>query len=303
MSEPVRIAFETITDHRSRLGEGPVWDTKRQALCWVDITAGHIHEYRPRDGRHRRLDVGERVGAVALFPNGDYLAALESGLVRLGRKSGARTPLCHPESVHPGNRYNDGKCDPSGRFWIGSMALDERPGAGSLYMLKPDLSAELKIGGVGISNGLAWSRDQRTMYYIDSPTRQVQAFDFEPETGDLTNRRVAFSVPASEGVPDGMTIDREGMLWIGHWDGWQVARWDPERGEKLVGWKLPAARITSCTFGGDGLGDLYVTSAREGLSERELASQPMAGAVFVFKDCGYRGWDTVRCRYSKPESP
>jgi sugar lactone lactonase YvrE len=176
------------------------------------------------------------------------------------------------------------------------MALDERPGAGSLYLLKPDGTAEVKVTGVGVSNGLAWSPDHRTLYYIDSPTRQVRAFDFDPATGSLSNGRVAFSIPAEEGFPDGMTIDREGMLWIGHWDGWQVARWDPASGEKLLGLKLPAARITSCTFGGEQLDDLFVTSAREGLSPKELEAQPLAGAVFVFKNCGYRGWEPDRCR-------
>jgi len=289
LPETARIAFETLPVGPSQLGEGPVWDAQSQALCWVDITSGHIHEYRKRDGVHRLHDLGEMVGAVALLPDGDFLAALQSGLARIDRESGARAPVCHPEAAHPQNRYNDGKCDPSGRFWVGSMALDERAGAGSLYMLQPGLTAAVKVTGVGISNGLAWSPDQRTLYYIDSPTRQVQAFDFDPGTGNLSGRRVAFSIAAEEGVPDGMTIDREGMLWIGHWDGWQVARWNPENGEKLLGLPLPAARITSCTFGGEHLDDLYVTSAREGLTEKEREAQPLAGCVFVFRNCGYRG--------------
>lgn len=297
MPESARIAFETLPVPLSQLGEGPVWDTQAQALCWVDITRGIIHEYQTGSGRHRALEMHEMVGAVALFPNGDFMAALQGGLARVARESGTRTPICHPEAAHPGNRYNDGKCDPQGRFWVGSMARDERPGAGSLYLLKPDRTAERVVEEVGISNGLAWSPDHNTLYYIDSPTGQVQAFDFEPGTGRLSNRRVAFSIPDSEGVPDGMTIDREGMLWIAHWDGWQVARWNPDTGKKLLGLKLPAARITSCTFGGEGLGDLFVTSARIGLTEKERESQPLAGAVFVFRNCGYRGWEPDRCRY------
>ncbi len=299
----VQPAFETLTNHRSQLGEGPVWDARNRALCWVDITSGHIHEYRLNDQSHRTLEMGEMVGAVALLPNGDFLAALQSGLALIDRESGARKPLCHPEVAKPGNRYNDGKCDPAGRFWVGTMALDESPGAGSLYLLHPDLTTERKVEEVSISNGLAWSADRRTLYYIDSPARQVQAFDFDPDSGNLSNRRVALSIPESEGSPDGMTIDREGMLWIAHWDGWQVARWDPGSGKKLVGWKLPAARITSCTFGGEGLSDLHVTSARVGLSAKDLRAQPLAGAVFVFKNCGVRGWEPDRCRYPSLENP
>ncbi len=297
MPPPAQPVFETLTPHRSELGEGPVWDARTRALCWVDITSGHIHEFRFPDNNHSLLDTGEMVGAVALLPDGNYLAALQSGLAVIDRESGARKPLCHPEAARPGNRYNDGKCDPAGRFWVGTMALDEQPGAGSLYMLNSDLTTELKVEGVSISNGLAWSADQRTLYYIDSPTRRVQAFDFDKKTGNLSNRRVAFSIPEEEGSPDGMTIDREGMLWIAHWDGWQVARWNPANGEKLLGWRLPAARITSCTFGGDGMNDLFVTSARVGLSAKELASQPLAGAVFLIKNCGYGGWEPDWCSY------
>lgn len=300
LSQP---AYVTLTDHRSQLGEGPVWDARNRALCWVDITSGHIHEFRLADQSHRTLELGEMVGAVALLENGDYLAALQGGLALVHRESGARTPLCHPEAARPENRYNDGKCDPAGRFWVGTMALDERPGAGNLYMINRDCTTELKVKGVSISNGLAWSADRRTLFYIDSPTHQVQAFDFNLETGGLSNRRVALNIPAAEGTPDGMAIDREGMLWIAHWDGWQVARWDPETGKKLLGWRLPAARITSCTFGGDGLNDLYVTSARVGLSDEALSQQPMAGAVFVFKNCGVRGWEPDRCRYPNLENP
>ena len=297
MPEPARIPFETLPVPPSQLGEGPVWDAQEKALCWVDITGGIIHEYEVGPGNHRTLEMNDMIGAVALYPNGDFLGALQGGLARIARKGGAHTPVCHPEAVHPENRYNDGKCDPQGRFWVGSMALDERPGAGSLYLLQADGTAERKVEGVGISNGLAWSLDGGTLYYIDSPTRQVQAFDFDPGTGGLSNRRVAFSIPEEEGVPDGMTIDREGMLWIAHWGGWQVARWDPHSGKKLVGWPLPAGQITSCTFGGEGLGDLFVTSARIGLSDKELEAQPLAGGVFVFRNCGYRGWEPDRCRY------
>lgn len=273
--------MEVLADHRCLLGEGPVWDTHRRSLFRVDILLGEIHEYRPSDGYCHTISVGEYVGAVAPFGDGRLMAALKSGIVLLDPDTGAREAVGHPEAHLPGNRYNDGKCDPAGRFWIGSMSLQEEPGAGSLYMVDHDRSITRQIAGVTISNGLAWSDDHRTMYYIDTPTFEVAAFDYDLSTGAISNRRVAIRIPESDGYPDGMTIDREGCLWIAHWDGWQVTRWDPETGRKLHSIRLPVSRVTSCAFGGEDQQDLYITSARTGLSEAELARQPLAGAVFV----------------------
>jgi sugar lactone lactonase YvrE len=180
------------------------------------------------------------------------------------------------------------------------MAQDHRPGAGNLFTVYPDLKYNLQLSGISISNGLAWSNDHKTLYYIDSPTRCVQAFDYDKASGVLTNKRIAFAIPAAEGTPDGMTIDREGMLWIAHWDGWQVARWNPDTGQKLLGFKLPAAQITSCAFGGPELKDLYVTSAREGLTEEDIRLQPLAGSVFVIKNCGFQGYISPRVKITNP---
>jgi len=237
------------------------------------------------------------VGAVALCTNGDFLAALKTGLAFINRTSAEVKLLHHPEIHLPGNRFNDGKCDPAGRFWVGTMALAETSGAGNLYMIEKDLSHFTKIEGVTISNGMAWSPDHKTFYYIDTPTFQVVAYDYEIQTGDISNRRVAISIEEKEGYPDGMTIDTEGMLWIAHWDGWQVARWSPVTGEKLLSIPLPAARITSCTFGGDDLEDLYITSASIGLTEKQREEQALAGSLFVVRNCGFRGMETVSFNY------
>jgi sugar lactone lactonase YvrE len=266
----------------------------------VDILNGIVLEYNSEMKQVVTLEFHEPIGAVALFPNGDLLAAMQSGIHRIERGSTVRSFLCHPESDTPTNRYNDGKCDPYGRFWIGSMAQDHSPGAGNLFTVYPDLTAKLQCNRISISNGLAWSNDYETLYYIDSPTRCVQAFNYDASTGNLSNRRIAFTIPEAEGTPDGMTIDREGMLWIAHWDGWQIGRWNPDTGEKLVAWKLPAAQITSCTFGGPNLDDLYITSAREGLSVEDLYNQPLAGSVFVVKNCGYQGNITPRVQINNP---
>jgi hypothetical protein len=272
--------MQTLTDHRCLLGEGPVWDARRSSLFWVDILRGEIHEYRPADGYSHTISVGEYVGAVAPYRDGRLMAAMKSGIVLLDPDTGEREAVGHPEDHLPVNRYNDGQCDPAGRFWVGSMSLQEEPGAGSLYMIDHDRSITRQLEGVTISNGLAWSNDHRTMYYIDTPTFEVAAFDYDIATGGISNRRVAIRIPETDGYPDGMTTDREGCLWIAHWDGWQETRWDPHTGRKIHHIPMPAARVTSCAFGGDTGNDLYITSARTGLSEEELGRMRGAGGVW-----------------------
>ena len=187
----------------------------------------------------------------------------------------------------PGNRFNDGKCDPAGRFWAGTMSISNMPCAGSLYVLEKDGTVKTKITGVTCSNGMAWSPDDKTLYYIDTPTRQVVAYKYDTKNGDITDGRVAISIPEEKGSPDGMTIDTEGMLWIALWDGWKVIRYNPYTSEQLYEVTLPVSRVTSCVFGGDDMDDLYITSAREGLSDSDLKEQPLAGSLFVIRKSGF----------------
>jgi sugar lactone lactonase YvrE len=292
----VEVAFKS----ECFLGEGPVWDDKTKTLCWVDILAGHIHEFNPDTETSKTLDVGQMIGAVAICNDGDFLVALKNGLGIINRKSGKLTLFAHPESHLEENRFNDGKCDPAGRFWIGSMAINEEPNAGSLYMLDPHHNVTLKIDNTTISNGLAWSLDNKTFYFIDTPTMNVVAYDFELSTGKIANKRTVIVIDERDGYPDGMAIDNEGMLWIAHWNGWQVTRWNPAKGEKLFALPLPVANVTSCTFGGSDLGDLYITTAKKGLTADELKQQPLAGNLFVWKNTGYTG--TAAIEYKKATS-
>lgn len=297
MLKAASLSYEVVVPQCSLLGEGPVWDATNKCICWVDILNGNIHEFTQSNNKYRNIAVKDMVGAVALCTNGDFLAALKSGLAFVNRNSGEVTLLHHPEVHLPQNRFNDGKCDPAGRFWVGTMSLSEKQGAGSLYMIDRDLSHSVKIKDITISNGLTWSPDHKTFYFIDTPTFEVVAYDYDFETGNITNKRVAISIPKKEGFPDGMTIDSEGMLWIAHWNGWQVARWNPGTGKKLFTISLPAARITSCTFGGQNLQDLYITSASIGLSEKQLEEQPLAGSLFVVKNCGFQGMEAIAFDY------
>jgi sugar lactone lactonase YvrE len=280
---------EIVLDHRCVLGEGPVWDRHLQTICWVDILRGEIHEYNPAENSHKTLFVNQMIGAITICKNGHFIAALKNGFGFVDRDTGAVNMISNPESHLPGNRFNDGKSDPGGRFWAGTMSHTDEPEQGNLYLLNTDLSVTKKISGVSISNGMAWSRDHKTYYYIDTPTFSVAAFDFDSVNGDIGNRRTVIRISRHDGSPDGMTIDTEGMLWIAHWDGWQITRWNPGTGEKLLNIPMPVARVTSCCFGGNRYQDLYVTSAKTGLSDVQLKKQTMAGSLFVLKNIGFTG--------------
>lgn len=281
--------IEIACNQLNRLGEGPIWDSVRKTICWADIINGEIHELDPNTKSHSIIQVNEMVGSFAVCTNGDFVAALEHGFSFVNRNSGAKIVIGDPESDLPGNRFNDGKCDPAGRFWAGSMSFNTTDASGHFYLLDHDLEIHKKMDGITISNGLDWSLDNKTFYYIDTPTFQVDAFDYDNATGEISNRRKVISIPKEEGFPDGMCIDMDGMLWIAHWGGWQIARWDPRSGEKLLCIKLPASQITSCCFGGENLQDIYITSAREGLSEEELKKEPLAGSLFRISNTKFIG--------------
>jgi sugar lactone lactonase YvrE len=282
--------WEVVLNHRCMLGEGPVWDAANETIFWVDIMNGAIHQFSHVHNQHRVMNVGQEVGAIALKRSGGLVAALKNGFAKVDLTTGTVQLLTDPERHLPDNRFNDGKCDPAGNFWAGTMdQVHSEQGAGSLYVLNRDLSISVKLQDVTCSNGIAWSIDQTTFYYIDTPTRQVMAYDYDPGSSAITNGRVIITIPAEDGLPDGMTIDAEGMLWIAHWDGWKVSRWNPLRGSLIQSLTLPASRITSCTFGGKHLEDLYITSAQSGLTEAELLEQPLAGSLFVVKNCGSKG--------------
>lgn len=281
--------WELVLHHSSELGEGPVWDPERQRLLWVDILSGHIHQFYPSSQKHTIFDVGQMVGAVALTTSGQLIAALQNGFHLIELDAELISPIGDPEEHLPENRFNDGKCDPAGRFWAGTMSVHDTPGAGKLYMLDSDVSITEKISNIGCSNGLAWSNDHSAFYYIDTAAQAVVKYDYEITTAAIHNPQTIIAIPTEEGYPDGMTIDTEGMLWIALWDGWKVVRYNPHTGKKIWEYHLPVSRPTSVCFGGELLQDLYVTSAKTGLSPEQLDKQPHAGSVFIFKATGCQG--------------
>lgn len=280
---------EKVGRHRCLLGEGPVWDEAHHAIHWIDVLRGDIHEYSYITGVEKTISVGEMVGSIAFCTDGNFIAGLEKGIHFIERGSGSKKHIASPESHLADNRSNDGKVDPAGRFWLGTMSKTEAAHAGALYMVDKNLKVIQKVSGTTISNGMAWSPDKKQFYFIDSTTRGVDAFDYEDATGEISNKRLAVSFSEADGFPDGMTIDSEGMLWIAQWDGWQVSRWNPVTGKKLLSVSLPVSRPTCCIFGGEQLSDLFITTASTGLSPEEVEQQPEAGALFVIRNTGFRG--------------
>ena len=270
---------ELVLDARADLGEGPRWDAARQRLLWVDIMRGRVHAFTPSTGACRNIAVGRPVGALASCRDGSLVLAVAGGFARLDLDSQKFEMQAAAEADRPQNRMNDGACDGAGRFWAGTMALDEGPGAGALYRLDPDLTVHTMLTGVSISNGLDWSLDGRRMYYVDSPTRRIDVFDFDLATGSIANRRMFVEVPADAGIPDGLTVDAAGYVWLALWGGAALRRYAPDGTlERVV--PLPVTHPTSCAFGGAALDELYVTSARRPLTAEEKARQPQAGGVF-----------------------
>jgi sugar lactone lactonase YvrE len=269
------------------LAEGPSWDAEAQALIWVDITQALVHRFDPASERDEAFDVGRSVGAAVPTTSGRLAFAASDGFSLLDPETGRMRPIAEVEAGDPQTRMNDGKCDAAGRFWAGTMDVEGRRPLGSLYRLDADHRLMRVLTGVTISNGIGWSPDDRTMYYIDSITHGVDAFDFEPETGSVSDRRRLVGFPTEWGLPDGMTVDEEGFLWVAFWDGAAVRRITPDgRVASVV--RFPVSRVTSCAFGGEDLTDLYVTSAKNGLSGAQLREQPDAGGLFRLRP-GVRG--------------
>lgn len=262
------------------LGEGPVWDVETATLVWVDILGERVHRFDPSTGEDTSLDVGRPVGAAGLRRAGGLVLAVEDGFAVLDGASEEVELVAPVGADDPGIRFNDGACDPAGRFFAGTMAYDLAAGAASLYRLDPDHRVTEVVHDVTISNGLGWSPDQHTVYYVDSPTQRIDAFDYDRDSGEISGRRPVVGIPADAGLPDGLTVDAEGGIWTAFWDGWAVRRYTPD-GHLDRELRLPVARVTSCAFGGDDLATLYITSARDGLDERQLTEQPLAGAVFA----------------------
>lgn len=274
------MTVEPIGNYRAKWGEGPIWD--RDRLLYVDIEGHHVISFDPASGGEKITEVGERVGTVVPRQNGGLVIAGDHGFSFLDEESGELTPIADPEPEKADNRFNDGKCAPDGHFFAGTISLVKKEGDAALYRLSPGLEVSKAYGPVTNSNGIVWSADGATCYYIDTPTKQVLAFDYAD--GLLTNPRTVVAMNHLEASPDGMAIDENGMLWIAFCHGACVTCFDPVSGYEEERIELPCLETTACTFGGKDLRDLYVTT---GIHKSEKEEE--AGRLFVVRGLGVAG--------------
>lgn len=279
--------------HRAEHAEGPCWDPRLEKLLWVDQYAGLVH-LAAFDAVTRRLEiertfqVGAPVGAVvpSIGTDGGWLLAAGHGFADLSY-DGVVTWLGQPEAdAGQRMRMNDGKADPCGAMWAGSMAFDKQPGTGSLYRLDPDGSITVARMRTTISNGLAFSPDGDQLYYIDTPTQRVDRFRITAD-GRMTDQATIVTIGSSLGHPDGMCIDTEGCLWVALWDGSAVHRYSPN-GELLAIVEVDAPQVSSCTFGGPDLSTLFITTSAEDMTRAQRALHEHSGKVFC-ADVGVKG--------------
>lgn len=265
---------ELLFDAKALLGEGPVWEARTQTLYWLDILNKRVYA----DGE-LLAELNDFIGCMAPRKSGGLILTTRFSFASLEVETTKLTLLSSLKNEPSNNRFNDGKCNPRGRFLAGTMDMGETTPAGSLYSFDGKSITKL-LSSTTISNGMTWSPDYKTFYYIDTPTREVKAFDYDLETGAIANPHIAVRVPESLGWPDGMTSDMQGNLWIAMWGGAQVTKWDPNTGKLLEQISVPALNVSSCIFGGKNLNELYITSARKGLDEAALTRYPLTGGVF-----------------------
>ncbi|GMQ28920.1 SMP-30/gluconolactonase/LRE family protein [Algoriphagus confluentis] len=263
------------------LGEGPLWIANLGCFFWVDIEMGNLHCYHLASEKLEIRHFPNRLAVVLEGQNGKLILGLDRRLVRYDWDKEVIEELCEVESDLALNRFNDGKVDPQGRIWIGTLSRLFTEGAGSLYRIGTDLKPQIQLQNLTISNGMAWTVDQRTYYFIDTPTKNIHEFAFDPESGAIEFRRIAVEIPEGLGFPDGMCIDREGMLWVAHYAGSGVYRWNPKTGKLLDKIELPAPHVTSCCFGGENLDLMLITTAQENLTGDDLEKYPQSGDVFL----------------------
>ena len=278
---------EILVDQKALTGESPSWDARRKILFWLDVPRVTIFVYNPATRQNLGIDLSNdfsSIGSVVASNRGGLLFTPDRKIAYFDFDKLSYQILVEVEQDLPGNRFNDGKCDPHGRYLTGTMqdASDGTP-TGSLYSMDRDLKVRKLLDGLVISNGLGWSPDFRTFYLADSASRDVWAFDYDLEQGNISRQRTAFTLLDGNGVADGLTTDTDGMLWLALWGGACIQRWNPQSGELLATYPFPAQQTSCPVFGGDDMHDLYVTSAATGLQLEPVPAYPHNGALMRLK--------------------
>ena len=269
------------------LGESPLWSPAEGVLYWIDLRKPALHRFDPVAGADVAFPLPAEIGSIGLRKGGGLIAGLKTGFAWIDGTNGKTEMFHDPEADKADTRLNEGKVDRAGRFWCGSI---QDPGFGPhgvLYRLDPDLSCTPMEAGIGVPNGIAWSPDDRFMYFADSVKRQIYRYRFDRSEGRISDKTLFAQVPDGQGLPDGAAVDAEGYLWSAHMDGWKVSRYAPD-GTVVREIGFPVQRVTSLAFGGPDLDTLYVTTARTRLTEEQLAAQPLSGSLFAVNP-GVRG--------------
>lgn len=295
------MSIEAIVLHESKciLGEGPVWNPARNSFFWLDIEGKVLYQHHLKTKSVTQVKLPHRTGMIVFDHNDRLIAGMQGGLAIVDTESGAWDWLVHLEKETPDNRCNDGKCDVSGRLWVGTMNVECKEGAGAFYSVDPNLRVEKRLSNLTIPNGIAWANDNKTMYHIETSSNTVNSYMFDVGSGNIRLEKIAIKVADEFGMPDGMAIDTNGMLWIAHYNGFGVYQWNPHNGELLQKIELPVPRVTCCAFGGPDLDQLLITTAREGMTKEEVEKYPLSGSVFIATP-GITG--TLAYKFGKPQA-
>ncbi|MGL4415753.1 SMP-30/gluconolactonase/LRE family protein [Roseinatronobacter monicus] len=276
------MGFETAYHAQAALGECPLWCGQTQRLWWVDIEAPAIHCFDPETGQNQTFALDENVGCIGLRAQGGFIAGLRSGLWLLDAKGRKEKLIANPQEDTRISRFNDGRVDPWGRFWAGTIYEPrDRPAAG-LYRVNAALECQPMAGDIKVSNGVAFSPDRRWLYHSDTPAHVIYRYPLDPQTGEIGARTVFHQFPFGNGRPDGAAVDAEGFYWSALYEGARVVRLSPE-GEIVAEYPVPARCPTMCAFGGADLRTVYVTSACHGRPPEELADWPESGNLFAMR--------------------
>lgn len=273
---------QVVYSGRAELAEGPVWHAG--ALWWVDIVSGTLNRLDPETGLNTSRATGGFLGAAVPCEDGRWVLARRHECTLFDWETGRFSPLAVPsEGIAPRHRFNDGKCDPTGRFWAGTLSLDQAPGEAALFVVEAAGQIRRALNGLSLSNGLGWSPSGKDFFHIDTPTRIVSSYAFDGASGILGSRKPLIQFTEAEGFPDGMTVDAAGHLWVALWGGGAVVRVNGVTGEIIERHPLPVKQVSSCTFGGADLRTLFITTAWEGMSMAQREAQPLAGSIFAFR--------------------
>ncbi|ARB93933.1 SMP-30/gluconolactonase/LRE family protein [Legionella longbeachae] len=268
-------------DSHALLGESPLWSPHEGVLYWLDCLQPAIHSFNPQTAANKSTILNQIVTSISLYSENSLLVTVEEGYAFANLLTGSLTLIGNPYA-HQAVIFNDGKCDREGRFWSGTAAKDWQSPIGVLFQLSADLKFKPMDKGFILSNGIGFSPDNKYLYFSDSSAHTIYRYDFDLSSGAITNKKAFIIIPDSEGLPDGMTVDAQGNLWVAMWDGWSINRYDPQ-GKKIDSIKLPIPRPTSVAFGDRDLSTLYITSARIGLSEEQLKLSPLSGSLFAMQ--------------------